>query len=174
MAAAAWFFDTSGLLSALVPAVVIHELGHVVALRCFGARLGALFLDGSGLRLDYRGVLSPMQEVLSALAGPAAGLLYALAAAWAGRVLKSEFFLCSAGLSLVLSAFNLLPALPLDGGRALWFALRLRGLTQGCTLLTGTALLAWGVWGLLRGQGPGIALAGSWILWYWGTGTIPS
>ena len=119
MASLLWLLDTSGFLSALLPAVIIHELGHAIALRLCGTRVTALHFEACGLRMDYSACLTEREELLCALAGPAAGAVYALCAALLGRGLRSEFLLCSAGISLSLTVFNLLPAPMLDGGRAL-------------------------------------------------------
>ncbi|MDO4749773.1 MAG: site-2 protease family protein [Eubacteriales bacterium] len=113
-----YLLDDSGLTAALLPAVFAHEMGHFLALRVCRARVTVLRLDILGLQMDYRGVLDAGEEVLCALAGPAAGLLFAGAASLVGRRTGSGYFSCTAGISFLLSCFNLLPALPLDGGRA--------------------------------------------------------
>lgn len=157
-----WLLDTSGVLSALLPAVLFHELGHALALRLCGAHVAALHFETCGLRMDYRGGLSPGGEVLCALAGPLFGMTYAVAAALAGRALASEYLLCSAGISLALTVFNLLPASMLDGGRVLEV---LRGKPSRLPgWLTGAALLGGGAALLRRGVGAILLAAGLWVL----------
>ncbi|MGN1001309.1 MAG: site-2 protease family protein [Oscillospiraceae bacterium] len=111
--ALAYFFDTSGLLSAFVPAAAVHELGHALALRLCGSRVRRVSLSAFGLEMDYSGRLTGGRELLSIAAGPLAGLLFALAASSVG----GTFWPMSGAISFLLSAFNLLPILPLDGGR---------------------------------------------------------
>ncbi len=112
-----------------------------------------------------------MGHALAALAGPAAGLSYALAASLLGARLDSGWLCLSAGVSLLLSLFNLLPALPLDGGRAvLQLSCALLGerrggvLTELLGLFTGGTLLAVGIWLMLWDRGVALLLAAIWLL----------
>ena len=88
-----------------------------------GAEIKGLHLDITGLCMEYRGDLSCAGEMIAALSGPAAGIIYAYALSLCGLKTDSRFLLCSAGVSLALSAFNMLPILPLDGGRCLYAAI---------------------------------------------------
>lgn len=161
MASLLWLLDTGGLLSALLPGLIIHECGHALALSLCGARVIKIRFEACGLRLDYTGVLSGREELLCALAGPGAGLLYALCTAGLGKAVHSEFLLCSGGIALLQSLFNLLPAPMLDGGRAL----RALGFqkTDLTGSLTGAVLFAFGVLSFRRIFGPATALAGLWL-----------
>lgn len=159
--ALAYFFDGSGMLSALLPAVAVHETGHAVALLAFGASLRRLRLDIFGLSLDYRGRLGTGALLCSALAGPAAGLLYAFPAMGASdRGVKM-----SGAISLLLSAFNLLPALPLDGGRAL-SALCAARTVRRCSRATALLLMAGGLWALFEYGSLSLLVMGGWLLVY--------
>ncbi len=102
-------------LLSLLSAVVFHELGHVLALLCCGGHIRGAALELGGLRLEAGLPAEGWKEALCALAGPGAGLLWSVLAAGAG----GERWIYAAGLSALLSLFNLLPCLPLDGGRAL-------------------------------------------------------
>jgi Zn-dependent protease len=159
-----FFFDGSGLISALLAAAAVHEAGHLLALRLAGARLTALRLDLLGFRMDTRGALSRGQELLAARSGPAAGLLFAALASLSGRWLHSAFLLCAAGVSLLLSLFNLLPALPLDGGQALLALSCSPRLLRVTGLLSAAALLAFGLYGAATGLGLAPLLPGLFLL----------
>lgn len=171
LAAVLYFFDDSGLLSAVVPAVVIHELSHLLALRCMGASVTRISISVTGFCMDYCGVLTEREEMLAALAGPVGGLLGAVLCSAAGMISGSLFWDCCAGVGVILSGFNLLPALPLDGGRALFYLTAERyGTASAVRLLNGvgiavsSVLLLAGLIVLLRGYGAAVAAAGFWIL----------
>lgn len=110
------------LLGAGLLACALHELGHWLAIRLLGGRITRLRLTavGAELALDGARPLSYGRECIAALAGPAASLLTAELAARGGLFLL-------AGLSLGQGLFNLLPILPLDGGRALGLLLSVGG-----------------------------------------------
>ena len=110
-----YFLDESGLFSVLLPAVCIHELGHWAAIAALNGSVTAIRLDAAGLCMESAGIGGKYEEAFCALVGPAAGfVLFLIASAfpyqWAHKC---------AGVSLLLSLFNLLPAVPLDGGRLL-------------------------------------------------------
>ena len=71
------------------------------------------------MRTSGFGAYSSACEVIILLAGPAAGLALALVSSMLGNLTTNGFLLYTAGISLVLTVYNMLPALPLDGGRAL-------------------------------------------------------
>lgn len=119
LAGLVFFLDQNGLVSALIPAAVIHELGHMAALLLLDAPPRTLRATASGLFLDYAGELTLRGRLTAALAGPLAGLAASLIWAKLGAALESRAMLSAAGISFLLSIFNLLPVMPLDGGRAL-------------------------------------------------------
>ena len=95
-------------LVGILMAALLHECGHLLAIRLTGGRVLAIRLHGSGARIETA-PMEPGREALCALAGPGLGAVTILA--W--RVFPE---LALAGL--VQTAFNLLPIYPLDGGRA--------------------------------------------------------
>ena len=101
-------------------AAALHEAGHWIALRLLGAGVSALRFRLSGLEMVYPGrQLSYRAEACAALAGPGANLLCAGVLAAVGRTHPFPGLELFLGCHLALAAFNLLPALPLDGGRAM-------------------------------------------------------
>lgn len=96
--------------------VTVHELGHVAALILCGAQVCGLRMEGCGLVLRCTPTEGALRTVTAALAGPAAG-------AGLFCILRGLGYIACAELSLLFSCVNLLPVLPLDGGRALYAAL---------------------------------------------------
>lgn len=110
--------------------VLVHELAHVAVARRLLVPVGEIELlpFGGVTRMSGDLVLDPVKEVYVAFAGPASNLLMAaLAMAFKNHGLWDEqlglFFL---QCNLLIAAFNLLPALPLDGGRVYRAYLALR------------------------------------------------
>jgi Zn-dependent protease len=116
-----------GLVAALLlfASVLVHELGHsIVALRNgIGIVSITLFIFGGVARLREE-PRTPWVEFEVAIAGPLASFLLAaifFGATWLGAGAPAVAAVTSylATLNLVLGGFNLVPALPLDGGRML-------------------------------------------------------
>ncbi|WP_040950125.1 M50 family metallopeptidase [Gorillibacterium massiliense] len=115
--AAGYFIE----LLTLFAIVLIHELGHVAAARSFGWRVKEVQLlpfGGVAVTEESNG-MPAKEEILIALAGPlqnavmiAIGLIMKVAigqnAEWWDYFIKAN---------LLVGGFNLLPVLPLDGGR---------------------------------------------------------
>jgi Zn-dependent protease len=99
--------------------IFVHEMGHVVVLRARGIKAGwPVFLPFIGAFVSMKSVpRSVYEEAESALAGPITGTIGALAVGYVGHLNGSGLLQSLAFTGLLLNLFNLLPALPLDGGR---------------------------------------------------------
>lgn len=166
-------------MAVLLP-VLIHELGHVLALRLLGLRISCFRIELKGLCIEYRGYTGAIGHVLAAAAGPALGLLYALAASLLAERPQSHWLELTAGISLLLSAFNLLPAFPLDGGMilyhllaALWGEATAARVADGVSLAVGTLLLGLGAYIMFLGYGLALELAAVWLLLSTGLRVLP-
>ncbi len=142
------YFDDGGWVLCVVVAAALHELGHWVALRCYGRRVTAVVfaVDGVTMRMSTLPPVSWSGELLMVLAGPVANLLLA------GVAMRAGWWQLG-GVSLALAVVNLLPAATLDGGRALgivaerWWGERAARVVQRCgTVLCLLALLGGGVY----------------------------
>lgn len=138
-----YFFGGMKSLAAVLLAAAVHEAGHAAAICALGGRVRRLRFDSSGLCMYCAGAYSALGEVLVLLAGPAAGLALAYICALLGSAASNGLLLNTAGMSLALTAYNMLPALPLDGGRALLCALsRLTGRKKAESILYFTGVTA--------------------------------
>jgi Zn-dependent protease len=119
------FLVGAGLVLCLLLSVLLHELGHALTARQFGLGVRGITLEllGGYTELD-RDSPSPRVELAVSLAGPAVSFGLGVGAAVTaavlpGRTLLNELAFQLALSNLVVALFNVLPGLPLDGGRAL-------------------------------------------------------
>ncbi len=154
-----------GLIAAVTffGCILLHELGHAIAGRARGMPIRGitLFLFGGVAELEDEPP-SAATEFLMAIAGPVVSVLLGIGFAlltgvgayggWPPPVLMVLGYLAS--INLLVLAFNLIPAFPLDGGRVfrsiLWAA---TGDLRRATL-----------WASRAGQ------AFAWLLIFWGVG----
>lgn len=109
--------------------VAAHELGHVIAMSMKGQRIKELTLTfiGGSSQTSAKST-SPKDELKTALAGPVTSVMVCLffllmtmtaqTYKWPKVIEQTCVALTSINL-MILVLFNLLPALPLDGGRIL-------------------------------------------------------
>jgi len=101
--------------------ILIHEIGHVIALRREGIPASApMFIPFMGAVIGARSLGdNALAEARVGLAGPLLGSLAAGAVALAGGLAHSAFLEALGYTGLLINLFNLLPVVPLDGGRAM-------------------------------------------------------
>ncbi len=112
--AAAAFLSSGGSRLALVfIPVVVHELGHYIAIRLSGDKLSAFLfhMGGINMQMSNRGSYPATTALAISLAGPLFNLVFAALMQLCGMTPLVM-------PSLALGVCNLLPALPLDGGNA--------------------------------------------------------
>ena len=100
--------------------LLVHEMGHVFELRRQGVPASApLFIPFLGAVVGMKKMPDDAwKEAQVALAGPILGSLGAVAVWAAGAALDSDLLVALAFTGFLLNLFNLLPIVPLDGGRA--------------------------------------------------------
>ena len=148
-------------------ALLLHETGHLLTARGLGYRVRSLELWPFGAALSMDLSTGSRGALPVALAGPLCSMAAAAMSLLLLRLLPRtegvmEPFFC---MNLSLAAVNLLPAEPLDGGRALASLLsrplgarRARRLTAWTGLVLGGALFSLGVYGAILGVGSERAL----------------
>jgi Zn-dependent protease len=104
-----------------VALLFVHEMGHYIQLRREGVKpSGMLFIPFLGAVVGTRSLGgSALAEARVGLAGPVLGTLGALVTAGIYLATGNEFWKALAFTGFFLNLFNLLPVLPLDGGRAM-------------------------------------------------------
>ncbi|MEZ4520356.1 MAG: site-2 protease family protein [Thermomicrobiales bacterium] len=103
----------------LVVLLFIHEMGHVLALRRYGVRATApIFIPFMGAFIGMKQLpKDATMEAVVGLGGPVVGSLGALGAWVLYALYDHPIFLVLTYIGIFLNLFNLLPVLPLDGGR---------------------------------------------------------
>lgn len=117
LAAYSWLFSLPFAIGLLF-CLVVHEYGHVRAMKYFGMKTKGIYLIPfvGGLALSENRVNTRWQEVVIAIMGPFFGLLLSIASLVVYWITGIEMFAGLAVYNALLNLFNLLPILPLDGG----------------------------------------------------------
>ena len=88
----------------------LHECGHMLVARYFKVKIRGVYVKAWGVCMEADTFPSSYAECITALAGPLVNLfLMGLQFVW-----QNEIFMLS---NLFMFLVNLLPVLPLDGGR---------------------------------------------------------
>ncbi len=125
------FWNSLLWIVAVFSSVLVHELAHCFVARRRGAVVeDILLMPIGGLSQMQQVPQAPADEAAIAVVGPltslALGLFFGAVGAvlvgarlWPPTLFAGPWFSRLAWLNLMLGAFNLLPALPMDGGRVL-------------------------------------------------------
>jgi Zn-dependent protease len=184
-----------GVLGSLLffGSVLAHELAHSLVARAQGVPVRdiTLFLFGGVSSIEQE-VDRPLRELLMAGVGPATSLVLGLAFGLLAlllaplNALASAFFVQLAVVNAGLALFNLLPGLPLDGGRVLraliWQATRNYRRATGIASMAGRAvsflLIGGGIlWTYLSWMDGQLNLNGLWLAligWFMDNAAIQS
>ncbi len=159
-----WWMGIAGAVG-LFASIVFHELCHSLVAKRFGLPMRGitLFIFGGVAEMEDEPP-SARAEFLMAIAGPLSSVLLGLVlyAANSGELPAPVYGVVDylAAINLILAAFNLLPAYPLDGGRVLRSILwrwknNLRWATRIVSQIGsgfGLALVFFGVFSVLLGN----------------------
>lgn len=170
-------FDSALLIIVLFTSVVLHELSHSLVARMHGVRVKRIILlpiGGMSLIEDF--AMTPNAELKVAIAGPLLSFVLA-ALSFAVAAITSNFDLLAPitdiaayafQVNVILGVFNLLPALPLDGGRV-WRALRQRrrdylGATRDAVSLSKVIVVV-----MFLGSIAAALILSAWAFLFWNT-----
>ena len=118
----AFLGDTEFILYIFI-ASAFHEAAHILAYTLFGAELNSVQILPFGISATVKNaaILSCKREIICASAGPFANIVLTLLCLIPNSIISGTETLIYC--SLALFTINILPVLPLDGGRILWFFL---------------------------------------------------
>lgn len=127
LATSAYWGMAAAAVAGIAASIIFHELGHSLVARAFGIPIRSITLFIFGGVAEMEGEpRSPWAELIMAIAGPlvsvALGIIFLAASGIASNAAPQEVvgvleYLGT--LNLMLAAFNMAPAFPLDGGRVL-------------------------------------------------------
>jgi Zn-dependent protease len=120
LAAYAWIWGWT-FAAGFVLLLFVHEMGHVIQLRREGIKASApMFVPFMGALITARSLGdSAVAEARVGLAGPILGSIASAACIPIWQATGSDMWRALAFTGFFLNLFNLLPVVPLDGGRAM-------------------------------------------------------
>jgi Zn-dependent protease/CBS domain-containing protein len=124
-------FYTFTIVLFLFAFVIFHELAHSIIARHYGIKVRKILLYPIGGVSEIEEIPdNPSQELRMAIAGPLTSLLLGLVLLLVSLTISTQTFTLAtfttftgnfltdlAALNILLGAFNLIPAFPMDGGR---------------------------------------------------------
>jgi Zn-dependent protease len=101
--------------------ILVHEIGHVIQLRREGLKASApMFIPFMGAVISAKSLGdNALAEARVGLAGPILGSVGSVACIFIWHATGSDLWRALAFTGFFLNLFNLLPVVPLDGGRAM-------------------------------------------------------
>lgn len=103
----------------LILVILVHEVGHYVAMRLYKFKDLSIFfipLIGAFAKGEKEDI-TQKQNVIISLAGPIPGILIGCALMYYAIDTSNDFLTRVANLFIYINIFNLIPIMPLDGGR---------------------------------------------------------
>lgn len=102
-------------------AAFIHEVAHIIFIKICGNNIDTIEVHAFGLNIIKKGFLNYRQDIIIALSGPLVNLILFFASYYIWLFFfPSDFLSVFCGVNFLLFMINILPVLPLDGGRALY------------------------------------------------------
>lgn len=160
----------------IVASVLLHEIAHTIMGKVLGIKVAEIELlpfGGQAKLEDFTG-LDPGKELYVALAGPLISISLAFSLYFLDLAGKYDLVPYLIKINLLLGFFNLLPALPLDGGRILRSLLSpMKGFRQATYIsatlgkLIATVIAGYGSYLIYIGNYSGVNFVLIGILLFW-------
>ena len=169
-----WMGGVAGLIVVAIAftSVLLHELGHAVVARQLGVHVAGIELHffGGAAKMGEM-PRRPNHEIAIAAAGPIVSLVLAALGLGIGMAAGSWFVVAVGWINLTIALFNLIPALPMDGGRIFRALLSKRmdyvRATDAAVFVARVVAVGFAVFGLMAGMYQLVLLAP--FLWMMGS-----
>ena len=114
------FKDTQSIVL-LLAVIIVHELGHFIAMRSFGyTNVRMMFIPMFGAFVSGQpAAIDPGKKMVVLFAGPLPGIILGMISAYLYSINQEHIFYLLALMFIFLNVFNLLPLTPMDGGQIL-------------------------------------------------------
>ena len=164
--------DTEFILYIFI-AAAFHEAAHICAFTSYGAELDSIQLLPFGISATVKNaaVLSCKKEIICAAAGPITNLVLTAVTMLPKDIISGADTLAYCSFALFL--INIMPSLPLDGGRILWFALltflpykKAKKISDCTNIITTAALLTIGVVFAVQSGNISVLMIGGYLVIY--------
>jgi stage IV sporulation protein FB len=161
VAAIAVFLGYAGVVMAFMLAVAVHEFAHMLTARAVGLSVECLYVlpFGCAAEISGYGNAENSKEIITAAAGPAANIFLASVLTLLPQAFLDDMMMLFIWANVTIAAVNLLPVLPLDGGRILMAAMKnlVREKTawrvlNGAGAAVGLAMSVWGIYMIFDGN----------------------
>ncbi|MBR2327832.1 MAG: hypothetical protein IKA51_04340 [Clostridia bacterium] len=147
-------FEGVFVTSVIYLSAIFHELGHLFAARLCKAKIKSFSLLPIGMRIELElDGIKYRSQALIAIMGPLFNVVLWLISLAVARLCYHPLLSFCAAANFILAAVNVMPALPLDGGRITEALLcmhleldRAVAVTEIITLITLIALFLFGVY----------------------------
>ena len=152
-----YIFPSYKMLLLITAIVIIHELGHFLAMKYYRySELGIFFIPLLGAYVSgTKREVSQMQSAVILLAGPLPGIIFGIIFYFIDRNSTNGYYPFDISLSqiallfIILNLINLLPVYPLDGGQLLnRVFLDEESIISKLFIFLSAALLCWAAWKL--------------------------
>lgn len=114
-----WFFDRDWMFVLyLVLVIMIHEMGHYIAMRTYSYKdVKMFFVPMLGAMVSgFKEQASQKQKAIISIAGPIPGIFIGIGLYYWSHINGVDRLMPLANIFIFINLFNLLPIQPLDGG----------------------------------------------------------
>jgi stage IV sporulation protein FB len=114
-----FLFNKIDLYLIFLVSITLHEQGHAIIGRLCGLKLKEISIIPFGLSISFHSFehISVNKKIITYLAGPLVNLFIAIVLLILKNITKSEKTVEIIYINFALAIFNLLPIMPLDGGK---------------------------------------------------------